>query len=59
MPQGFAIEIPPKVEVEGRDLQRRPQRFSQVVAAKVKFITVVWRQMPQIKVTWRLISPIL
>ena len=25
MPQGFAIEIPPKVEVEGRELQREPE----------------------------------
>ncbi len=40
MPQGFAIEIPPKVEVEGRELQREPE-ITNLGDNTDAFITVV------------------
>lgn len=55
MPQGFAIEIPPKVEVEGRDLQREPEITNLGDGYRVKIYNGgVATDTVKIKVTWKL-----
>ena len=55
MPQGFAIEIPPKVEVEGRDLQREPEITNLGDGYRVKiYNSGVATDTVKIKVTWKL-----
>ena len=55
MPQGFAIEIPPKVEVEGRELQREPEITNLGDGYRVKiYNSGVATDTVKIKVTWKL-----
>ena len=55
MPQGFAIEIPPKVEVEGRELQREPEITNLGDGYRVKiYNSGVAQDTVKIKVTWKL-----
>ena len=55
MPQGFTIEIPPKVEVEGRDLQREPEITNLGDGYRVKiYNSGVATDTVKIKVTWKL-----
>lgn len=55
MPQGFEIEMPPKVEVEGRELDREPEITNLGDGYRVKiYNSGVAHDTVKVKVTWNL-----